>query len=93
MTPETKLEALTDLAESLGVSVRRLPGGAGGDHPGGALVRLKGRDVLFLESDATVSDRIAVAAAALRGRAELDDMYLPPELRELIDEPDAPSPP
>jgi len=86
MDHERKLAVLTDLAESLGFSVR-LVGGVGdsANHPGGAVVRLKGRDVIFLNPSAGVADRISVLAEALRGRAEIEAMYLPPEVREAID--------
>lgn len=86
MDHERKLAALMDLAESLGLSVR-LVGGVGdcGDYPGGAMVRLKGRDVIFLNPAAGIADRISVLAEALRGRAEIEAMYLPPEVREAID--------
>ncbi len=81
----TQLESLLDLADDVGLAVRRVPGGADTDHPGGALVRLRDREVLFLDPDASVADQLAVAAGALRGRPQLDERYLPPELRELIE--------
>lgn len=86
MDHERKLAALTDLAESLGFSVRLVWGGSeSGNHPGGAVVRLKGRDVIFLNPAAGVADRISVVAEALRGREEIEEMYLPPEVREAIE--------
>ena len=93
MDAEAQLSALLDLAESMGIAVRRAPSWALGEtgpdaddgHPGGALVRLKGREVLFLDPTAPVADRIAVAAAALRGRPELDSHFLPPAIRELLE--------
>ena len=83
-----QLRWLLDLAESVGMDIRRAPGGAeavGADHPGGALVRLKGKDIIFLDPAASVADRAAVVAAALAGRADLEDRYLPPQIRELIE--------
>ena len=87
MEPQTQLNALIDLAESLGITVRRVPsaGGVSGERPGGALVRLRGKEMIFLDPSAGVADRIDVVAAALRGRGELADKFLPPEIRELID--------
>lgn len=79
------LETLLDLAEQVGLTVRQASGTAGGDHPGGAVVRLKGADVLFLDPTAGVADQVAVAALALRGRAELQQRYLPPEVRDAIE--------
>ncbi len=89
MDEHAKLRALLDLAEGLGIEIRRAPSGveqAGeGDRPGGALVRLRQREMLFLDPTASVADRIAVAAAALAGRKQLEQMYLPPEVRQLIE--------
>lgn len=78
------LNRLIDLAEALGVEVRKAPPG-GQEHPGGALVRLGSRSLLFLDPDAPVPDQLAVAAEALRGRAELDEQFLPPDLRGLLE--------
>jgi hypothetical protein len=81
--------AWTNTAESLGIEIRRVPSALGGEgidrHGGGALVELKGREILFLDPDAPVADRIAVAAGALAGRSELEATYLPPEIRQLIE--------
>jgi hypothetical protein len=81
-----QLAALLDLADEVGLTVRVMPSvDAMGDHPGGALVRMKGRDVLFLDGSASVADRLDVTAAALAGRPELAGRFIVPELRELID--------
>ena len=85
MDPYAQLASLLDLAEQLGLTVRLMPPSAEGEHPGGALVRLRGREVLFLDAQAGVADRLAVVARALAGRAEVEDRFLPPELRELLD--------
>jgi len=86
MEEQTKLNALIELAESLGITLRNAPAAAGGsEHPGGALVRLKAREILFLDPTASLADQIDAVAAALRGRAELAGQFLPPEIRELID--------
>jgi len=87
MEASVQLGALIDLAESLGITVRRAPSSGESDaHPGGALVRLKGAEMLFLDPTAPLGDQIAVAAAALRGRRELAERFLPPEIRRLIDQ-------
>jgi hypothetical protein len=81
-----QLESLLDLAEQLGLKIRRLPGLAGeGDHPGGALTRVKGEEVLFLDAQAGLADQLSVTAAALAGRPGIEDRYMAPELREIID--------
>ena len=89
MDPHGQLGRLLELADELRITVRRVPASGGeGDHPGGAFVRLRGRELLFLDPTAPVSDQIGVVAGALRGRGELENRYLAPEIRELLDEPD-----
>ena len=78
------LSALIDLAEQMGVHVRQSPGG-GRDHPGGALVRLKDREMLFLDPSAPVPDQISAAVNALKSKPELQDMFIAPEIRERLD--------
>lgn len=86
MEPPKLLAALIDLAQSLGMEVRRVPAGAETcASPGGALVRLRGRELLFLDPTASAADQISVVAEALAGRSELEDRFLPPEIRERID--------
>jgi len=86
MEAHTRLRLLLDLAEEAGIAIRRVPAaGDGGDHPGGALVRLGTKEMLFLDPTAPPADQMAVVAAALRGRAEIENRYLPPELREAIE--------
>jgi hypothetical protein len=88
----SKLSALIDLAEQLGFTVRRAPSaGDSSEHPGGSFVRLRGKDMLFLDPTAATSDQISVVARALQGRAELQDKFLPPEIRQLLDDADASS--
>ena len=85
MDPISQLTALMDLAENLGVEIRRAPGGGDGDHPGGALVRLRGKDIVFLNGDAAVVEQIEVLAAALAQKPEVQQMFLPPQLRQILD--------
>lgn len=82
----TQLDRLIELAEELGIEVRRTPAIFGSsEHPGGDLIKLKGKEILFLEPLATVSDQISVAATALAGRQELNDKFIEPEIRDIID--------
>jgi len=86
MEQGSQLRTLLDLAEQIGLEVRRVAGASNGsEHPGGAMVRLKGREILFLDPAASPSDQIGVLAASLRGRPQIEDRFLPPEIRELID--------
>jgi hypothetical protein len=87
MDPPELLAALIDLAEALGIEIRRAPPGTGSSGgPAGALVRLKGKEILFLDPIAAVPDQISVVAGALAGRAELQDRFLPPKIRQCLDE-------
>lgn len=86
MEPHRILGILVQLAEEIGLPVRRAPAADGaGEHPGGALVRLKGREIIFLDPSAGAADQISVVASALAGRQEIEDRFLPPEVREQID--------
>jgi hypothetical protein len=49
------------------------------------MVKLKGREILFLDPAASPSDQLGVLAASLRGRRQVEDRFLPPEIREIID--------
>lgn len=87
MDVSSQLAALLELAESLGITIRRAPAaGDSSEHPGGALVRLKDKDILFLDPTASPADQISVAASALRTRRQqLDGIFVSPQIRELIE--------
>lgn len=76
-----KLEALLELAEQLDITVRREP--LGGE--GGGLCHLRGRRVLFVDTQADLQTRFEKTAAAIAGLPEVDQHYLLPELREELD--------
>jgi hypothetical protein len=81
-----QIQELLELSEGIGITVRMVPGSIVDDgHPGGAMVCLKGRDVLFLNPAASQADQLAVLTEALRDRPELADRYLRPDLRELLE--------
>jgi signal transduction protein with GAF and PtsI domain len=86
MDNESKLRAMLDLAEAMGIGIRRAPADVdGSDHPGGALVRVGKRELLFLDPSASVEDQLAAAVEALKGRAELQSRYIPPEVRDVLE--------
>lgn len=81
-----KLTCLLGLARELGVEVRRMPEPSSDPaRPGGSMVRLKGRPVVFVDFAASLPDQLDVMASALAGRPELQDRFLPPEIRLLLD--------
>ena len=81
-----QLTAMLDLAEELCIEVRPLSqAGQSSEHPGGSVVRLKGKEVIFLEASASLAEQVGVVAEALAGRAELQQRYLRPEVRQMIE--------
>jgi hypothetical protein len=85
MTPDAMLSALLELAQSLNITVRTMPSGMDGKHTGGSLVRLRGKEIIFLDGYSDTTDQVAALASALKGRAGLDDRFLPPKVREALD--------
>ncbi len=82
-----KLSALIQLAETLDIPIRRAPAAIDGQsNPGGSLVKFKGKEIIFLDTGASVSDQISVVALALVGRIELEEMFIKPEIRNILDE-------
>ena len=86
MDERGKLRALRDLGESLGIEIRPAPPAETSTAGAGALVRLRGKEILFLDGRAPLSDQIELLAGVLHGRPELEDRFIPPELRETIDQ-------
>ncbi|MCL2701528.1 MAG: hypothetical protein FWE88_07525 [Phycisphaerae bacterium] len=80
------LAELLELAQASGLELRRMPGEAADAERGGSLVRLKGSEVLFLNEFATPDAQIDAVAAALKGRPGLDDRFLPPQVRQRIED-------
>jgi len=76
-----RLENLLTVAEEIGVDVRAEP--MGGD--GGGLCRLKGKLVLFVDTSADLATRYDRTLTAVAPLPELDQRYLPPEVRDDVD--------
>lgn len=81
MDLHAKLDALIELAGETGLEVRREVLGGGG----GGLCVLKGRRVLFVDLAADVETRYERTLESMAELKELDERYLPPELRDDID--------
>ena len=72
---------MLELAQRLGIPVRHAKlGGAGG-----GLACIKGKRQLFLDLDADPADQLEQTARALAGVAELETVYVRPDVREMID--------
>jgi hypothetical protein len=78
MDLSNRLESLLELAEQLGMDVRCEQ--MGGD--GGGLCKLRGQYVLFVDLTADLATRYDCVITALAGVKDLDQHYLPPEIRE-----------
>jgi hypothetical protein len=76
-----QFEQILEAAERLGLTVRFEP--LGGD--GGGLARLRGRDVLFVDTLADTATRLERSLEALARLPGIDEHYLRPDLREHID--------
>ena len=85
MTPDAMLSALLELAQSMNITVRTMPSGMDGQHAGGSLVRLRGKEIIFLDGSADTTDQVAALASAIKGRPDLENRFLPPEVREALD--------
>lgn len=81
MDSEAVLAELLDLAERLGIEVRRelLDGNGGG------LCLLRGQRVLFVDTGADLVEQVGRTAAALSDVDGVAECYVRPEVRELLD--------
>ncbi len=81
MDATTQLDTIVRLFEQLGVEVRqeRLGGSGGG------LCQIRGRHVVFVDSDADAATRLDRCVAALAAIPEAAAVYINPELREWMD--------
>jgi len=86
MDENTIIEQLEELIKSFGVQIRREPIKQDEDlvKMVGGLCLLRGKYILIINSTATTVDRIKTLATALR-HFDLDQIYLRPVLRELLD--------
>ena len=82
MDLQARLDTLLSAAEEIGLSVRREPQGGEG---GGYCVR-RGQRVLFVDTMADLGTRYERTLAALSPLPELEQKYLPPEVREDIEQ-------
>ena len=76
------LNQLLDLAERVGIEIRRVAL----DGNGGGLCRLRDKQVLFVDTAATVSDQIACAAEGLGPLEDIDNCYILPQVREILEQ-------
>ena len=81
METERLLSELLDLAEQMGIDTRQVAM----DGDGGGLCRLRGKWVLFVDISASLVEQVACVAEALGTRSDLQDYYIKPQVREIIE--------
>lgn len=79
MDPELLAARLAEAAESLGLEVREGPADSDG-----AVVRLRGKKVVFVPEGALSTKRAAVLARAL-AQEDTEDVFLLPAVREAVE--------
>ena len=75
-------EALLEMLEASGLTVRQEP--MGGD--GGGLCHLAGQPIFFVDTDAPSAEQCALCAAAVAERIDTERVYLRPQVRDIIEE-------
>jgi len=75
------LEELLGLFEANGVIIRQEPLGGGG----GGLCSVKGRWILFVDTQAPSEVMAAVCAEAVPQVVDIEQIYIKPEIREFIE--------
>ncbi len=81
MDLSARCDLLLELAESLGIRVRREA--LGGE--GGGLCRLRGERILFVDTSADPEARYERTLRSLAALDELEDVYVRPEIRDEIE--------
>jgi hypothetical protein len=75
------LDELLGLLEGQNVIIRR--DALGGD--GGGLCSIKGKNIFYLDTQANVTETAAKCAEALIKVADVEKLYIKPQIRELLD--------
>ncbi len=83
MDDKTLMAQLEELAENLAIEIRYEVIIKEGLFFTGGLCRLKGKDILIVNSESAMGDKIQALAKALR-RFDLSRVYMRPALREFL---------
>jgi len=75
------LDYFTDLARRVGFEVRE----EWLDGTGAGACEIRGQRILFVDQSLPPTDRLLQIAHSLRGRAELDVIYVLPEARAILE--------
>ena len=76
-----QLDVLAEIAERLGVRVRREPI----DGTSGGLCRIRGEQILFIDTLADAATRVDRCLEALARLPGIDEHYVRPDIRERIE--------
>lgn len=76
------MEELLALLEANGVTIRNEPLGGNG----GGLCEIKGRQILFVDTQAPSIYTAEICAEALAQAADLENIYIKPQVRQFIEE-------
>lgn len=82
MDKQALLTELLDLAGRLDIDIRQVYM----TGEGGGLCKLRGRWVLFVDNAAPLPEQLARVAESLAGLDHLEDQYLLPEVREILEQ-------
>ena len=88
MNLEAQHEAIIALLQRAGVEVRETALGG----RGGGLCEVGGKKILFIDLDADLATRLERSVQALAELPQLDSVFIPPVIRDLLDRYDAGSP-
>lgn len=78
------LAALTDVFEKVGMRVRFEDFGIDEVRGRGGRCRIREKEMIIVNSSISIEEKIDVLAQEL-GKMQLDDIYLPPNIRDLIE--------
>jgi hypothetical protein len=81
MNTEGLLEELLGLLEKAGVEIRAEAMGGGG----GGMCSVKGKSIVFLDTQASATERAAVCARALAKAMDVEGVYMKPEVRQFVE--------
>ena len=81
MNEQRILEELLALLEANSVTIRNEPLGGGS----GGLCTVKGKQIFFLDTQATSADSAVICAEAISKVLDIDKLYIRPEVRRFIE--------
>ena len=81
MNEQRILEELLALLEANGVTIRNEPLGGSG----GGLCTVKGQKFFFVDTQASSAEMTAICAEAVSKVADIDNIYIKPEVRQFIE--------